>query len=283
MSTAGREVHLVARPTGMPSPENFSIVEVDVPDPGPGEVLVRNDWMSVDQSMRGRMRDVPSYLPPFTLNAPMEGAAVGTVVASRTEALRPGDTVWHHLGWRDYTLVKAEETHRLDTAGVNSSEYLGVLGMPGLTAYLALTEIAPVRQYAVPAPVPPTQIIRAPGRAVLPAQVPRARSPEEMLMRDVGRSLAAILNDRYDLRETSLFVTGGADPVTTFMRVHTGARAFENLSTLVVHGAGHWVHQQAPDRVNQALLAHLRRVDGSLGSPDLPSARALPAHLGHVS
>ncbi|WP_027935743.1 NADP-dependent oxidoreductase [Amycolatopsis sp. ATCC 39116] len=144
MSTTSREVHLVARPAGMPSPSDFALVETVVPEPAPGEVLVRNDWMSVDPSMRGRMRDVPSYLPPFALGAPLEGAAVGTVVKSRSGTLRDGDVVWHHFGWRDYAVVRADETHRLDTTGVRGSDYLGALGMPGLTAYLALSEFAPV-------------------------------------------------------------------------------------------------------------------------------------------
>ncbi len=145
MSTASREIHLTARPSGMPSPQDFAIVDVEVPDPGPGEVVVRNDWMSVDPSMRGRMRDVPSYLPPFALGAPMEGATIGTVTASRADSIAVGATVWHHLGWRDHTLVKAEDVHPIDSGGLSGSEFLGTLGMPGLTAYLALTKIAPVR------------------------------------------------------------------------------------------------------------------------------------------
>lgn len=146
MGTPSREVHLTSRPTGMPTSGEFSVVEVDVPEPGPGEVLVRNDWMSVDPSMRSRMRDIPSYLPPFELGAPMEGAAVGTVIASEAPSLRPGDTVWHHLGWREHTLANAEDTHRLEPAGLSAAEFLGTLGMPGLTAYVALTKIAPVRR-----------------------------------------------------------------------------------------------------------------------------------------
>lgn len=74
MSGTSREVHLVSRPTGAPTAENFAMVEVRIPDPGPGEVLVRNDWMSVDPGMRGRMRDVPSYIPPFRLGVPLEAA-----------------------------------------------------------------------------------------------------------------------------------------------------------------------------------------------------------------
>ncbi|SFJ42017.1 NADP-dependent oxidoreductase [Amycolatopsis sacchari] len=145
MTTTSREVHLVSRPVGVPSPADFTIVERAVPAPEPGEVVVRNDWMSVDPSMRARMRDVPSYLPPFALGAPLDGAAIGTVVESRSPGLRAGDVVWHHSGWRDFAVVRAEDTHRVDTAGVRGSDYLGVLGMPGLTAYLALSEFAPVR------------------------------------------------------------------------------------------------------------------------------------------
>ena len=80
--TSTREIHLASRPTGWPTHENFRTVEVELPAPGAGEVLVRNTWLSVDPYMRGRMNDVKSYVPPFELDAPMDGGAVGEVVAS---------------------------------------------------------------------------------------------------------------------------------------------------------------------------------------------------------
>src|SRR5437763_8439350 len=102
MAHRGREIQLAARPRGEPRDSDFRLVEVDVPDPGAGEVLVRNAWMSVDPYMRGRMNDARSYVPPFALDAPLEGGAVGEVIESRADDLAPGDRVLHNLGWRDY-------------------------------------------------------------------------------------------------------------------------------------------------------------------------------------
>jgi NADPH-dependent curcumin reductase CurA len=143
--TPSREIHLVSRPTGWPTPENFRTLSVDLPDPGPGEVLVRNTFVSVDPYMRGRMNDVKSYVPPFALDAPMDGGAVGEVLASGSDALAPGDTVLHQAGWRTHALLPATAVRKVDASRVPASAYLGALGMPGLTAYVGLTRIADVR------------------------------------------------------------------------------------------------------------------------------------------
>ncbi|MFG2037112.1 NADP-dependent oxidoreductase [Dactylosporangium sp. NPDC048998] len=144
-ATVNRVWHLAARPTGFPSETDFELREVPLPEPGPGQVLVRNDVMSVDPAMRGRMNDVPSYVPPFQLGAPLDGGAVGTVVASQSAAVKVGDTVLHGLGWREYALLDAERVRAVDTAAAPASAYLGVLGMPGLTAYAGLLDVARMR------------------------------------------------------------------------------------------------------------------------------------------
>ncbi|MDA2811600.1 NADP-dependent oxidoreductase [Nocardiopsis sp. RSe5-2] len=146
MPTEGREVRLVKRPVGEPTPTDFSLVATEVPDPGPGQVLVRNDWFSVDPYMRGRMNDVKSYVPPFALDAPMDGAAVGTVVASNAPEVPEGTVVRHGLGWREYAVLDASGADAVDTSLAPAQAYLGALGMTGLTAYAGLTEIAPVRE-----------------------------------------------------------------------------------------------------------------------------------------
>jgi NADPH-dependent curcumin reductase CurA len=142
----GREIHLASRPEGWPTPENFRLVEADVPAPADGEALVRNLVMSVDPYMRGRMNDAKSYVPPFALDAPLDGGAVGEVVESRSPDLAPGDLVLHSRGWRDYAVGPATSFRRLDSAGVQPSAYLGILGMPGLTAYVGLLEIAGMKE-----------------------------------------------------------------------------------------------------------------------------------------
>jgi NADPH-dependent curcumin reductase CurA len=146
MPRAGREIQLAARPHGEPRDTDFRLAEVEVPDPGEGEVLVRNRWMSVDPYMRGRMNDVKSYVPPFQIDAPLDGGAVGEVIDSEDESVAVGDMVLHGLGWRDYAVVPAGAVRRIDTTVAPESAYLGVLGMTGLTAYAGLVEVAALRE-----------------------------------------------------------------------------------------------------------------------------------------
>jgi hypothetical protein len=142
----GREVRLAARPAGAPRESDFSLAEVEVPDPADGEVLVRNLVMSVDPYMRGRMNDAQSYVPPFQLGEPLDGGAVGEVVASTVADLAPGDLVLHGLGWRDFAVGPAKGFRKVDAAQASPSAYLGVLGMPGLTAYAGLFDVAGMKE-----------------------------------------------------------------------------------------------------------------------------------------
>ncbi|GAA1101131.1 NADP-dependent oxidoreductase [Streptomyces javensis] len=144
--TTGREWHLVARPQGWPKPEDFALREAPVSEPGPGQALVRNLYMSVDPYMRGRMNDVKSYTPPFKLDRPMEGGAVGKVVASNAEGISVGDHVLHFGGWREYATVEAKSAVKVDPEIAPLTAYLGVLGMPGLTAYAGLLEVASFKE-----------------------------------------------------------------------------------------------------------------------------------------
>jgi NADPH-dependent curcumin reductase CurA len=137
----GREIQLAARPTGWPTADTFRLVEVTLPAPAEGQVLVRNEVMSVDPYMRGRMNDVKSYVPPFQLDAPLDGGAVGRVVESNSPDLAVGDLVLHGYGWRDYVVDDARRFRKVDDS-FPASAYLGVLGMPGLTAYAGLLDVA---------------------------------------------------------------------------------------------------------------------------------------------
>ncbi|MFJ1932560.1 NADP-dependent oxidoreductase [Kitasatospora sp. NPDC088160] len=141
-----REWHLAARPQGWPVPTDFALVEAPVRTPGPGEILVRNAFLSVDPYMRGRMNDVKSYAPPFRLGEAMEGGAVGHVVASGSEGFAPGDAVLHGLGWREYATLDARHAVKVDPAAAPLSAYLGVLGMPGLTAYAGLLAVGGLKK-----------------------------------------------------------------------------------------------------------------------------------------
>ncbi len=147
-ATASSEWHLTRRPDGVPVDEDFALVDVDLPAPAGGEILVRNSYLSVDPYMRGRMNDAKSYVPPFQLNQPMDGGAVGVVeqvgadsTDSNGKAIATGDTVLHGLGWRTAALVQARSARVLDTSLAPAQAYLGVLGMTGLTAYAGLLRI----------------------------------------------------------------------------------------------------------------------------------------------
>jgi len=142
--TTAREIHLAARPTGAPTADNFSLVTRDLPALSAGQILVRNDFMSVDPYMRGRMNDAKSYVAPFQIGAALDGGAVGTVVESSTPDIQVGDTVLHGLGWRDFALLDASHARRVDPSP-GASSYLSVLGMPGLTAYVGLLDIAAMK------------------------------------------------------------------------------------------------------------------------------------------
>jgi NADPH-dependent curcumin reductase CurA len=144
---ATTRVHLARRPAGEPRPDDLELVRVEIDGPGPGQVLVRNRWMSVDPYMRNRMNDVEDAVPPFALGGPLDGAAVGTVVASRSDAVPVGATVLHGLGWREHAVLDAAAVVVVPTgaAAVPEQAHLGVLGTPGLTAWISVTETAPVR------------------------------------------------------------------------------------------------------------------------------------------
>ncbi|MYW05004.1 NADP-dependent oxidoreductase [Streptomyces sp. SID3343] len=142
LPTTSRAWHLLARPKGWPKPEDVELREVEIPELAPGRLLVRNLFLSVDPAMRGRMNDAKSYVPPFKLNEPMEGGAVGRVLASTADGFAEGDYVLHWLGWREYTVVDAEGVTKVDPNAAALSAYLGVLGMTGLTAWSGLLDVA---------------------------------------------------------------------------------------------------------------------------------------------
>ncbi|HEV7651203.1 MAG TPA: NADP-dependent oxidoreductase [Actinophytocola sp.] len=141
MST--REIHLAARPDGWPTADDFDMVTTELPDPGDGELLVRNRFMSVDPYMRPKMNDVKSYTPSYEVGEALYGGAVGEVVESRVDGYAPGDLVLHGLGWREHAVLAAQTARRLeDLPGVPVSHHLGALGTTGLSAYVGLFDVA---------------------------------------------------------------------------------------------------------------------------------------------
>lgn len=139
--TKNRQWLLSSRPTGEPTSENFELVETDVPTPGPREVLVRTRYLSVDPYMRGRMRDAESYAEPWAVDDPMRAGTVGEVVESEHPGFEPGDIVVGRLLWADYAVVGGDDLRPVDTDRGPISTALGVLGMPGVTAYFGTTDV----------------------------------------------------------------------------------------------------------------------------------------------
>jgi hypothetical protein len=133
-----RQIHLASRPKGWPTAANFAHVDVELPPLADGQVLVKNLFISVDPYMRGRMNDAKSYVPPFQIGQPLEGGAVGMIVESRAPTLAAGDIVQSMAGWRDYFAIAAGELRVVDPGVQPLSAYLGVLGMPGHTAWVGL-------------------------------------------------------------------------------------------------------------------------------------------------
>jgi len=141
-----REVVLAARPQGMPQESDFELRDVPDDSPGDGEASVRNVFVSVDPYMRGRMTGVRSYVEPFAVGDAIEGGAVGRVVESSYEGLAPGDWVASMLGWREQGVAAGAQLRKLDESVAPPSTALGVLGMPGLTAWVGLVDIGGVQE-----------------------------------------------------------------------------------------------------------------------------------------
>ena len=140
-----RQIRLASRPQGWVSSENFELAETPVPEPEDGELLVRNLYLSVDPYMRSRMDDRKSYVPPFELGGVLEGGVVGRVVASRNEAFAEGDHVCGMLGWENYSISDGAGLHTVDPDAAPLSYHLGILGMPGMTAWVGLMKIGAVK------------------------------------------------------------------------------------------------------------------------------------------
>ena len=141
-----RAWHLMSRPQGLPTEENFALKEIELPPLSDGMVRVRNSWLSVDPYMRGRMNDVKSYVPPFQIDQPMEGGAIGEVVESKADGFAPGDHVLHMAGWRDEAVLDARTLNKLPNLGAKPQAFLGNLGVTGATAYFGLLDVASAKE-----------------------------------------------------------------------------------------------------------------------------------------
>jgi NADPH-dependent curcumin reductase len=141
-----RQIILVSRPYGEPSPENFKLAEAAIPAIGDGQVLLKTKYLSLDPYMRGRMSDAKSYVPPFAIGEPLGGQTVSEIAASKNPNFAVGDIVLGFAGWQEYAVSSGSELRKLDPAIAPVSTALGVLGMPGMTAYTGLLNIGLPKQ-----------------------------------------------------------------------------------------------------------------------------------------
>jgi NADPH-dependent curcumin reductase len=144
-TAVNRRIVLARRPQGAPTAADFRLEELPRPAPGPGQVLLRTRYLSLDPYMRGRMNAGPSYAPPVAVDAPMTGQTVSVVEASDNPTFLPGELVLANVGWQDYGLSDGRDLVKIDPAIPNVSYALGVLGMPGLTAYVGFLDIGQPR------------------------------------------------------------------------------------------------------------------------------------------
>ena len=140
-----RRIVLARRPQGEPVAEDFRLEEVAIPKPAADEVLLRTRYLSLDPYMRGRMSDAPSYVAPVAIGAPMAGQTVSIVQASNNPEFSVGELVVANVGWQDYGVTTGRDLLRIDRSLTHPSYALGVLGMPGLTAYVGLLDIGQPR------------------------------------------------------------------------------------------------------------------------------------------
>ncbi len=139
--TTARAITLASRPQGQPVPENFDLTDIDLPAPTTGQFLVQNTWLSLDPYMRGRMDDAKSYAAPVEIGGVMEGGAVGKVIASENSQFPLGTIVTGQFGWATHALSDGVGVRQVDPSVAPISTALGVLGMPGITAYVGVNDI----------------------------------------------------------------------------------------------------------------------------------------------
>jgi NADPH-dependent curcumin reductase CurA len=139
--TVSREIRLINRPMGLATENDFELAEVMIPEIEEGQILVRNAYISVDPYMRGRMGERETYIAPFELGKPLDGGCVGQVIESKSEKFQEGDYVLGNKGWREYFVTDGRGLFPVDPDVAPIQNYLGVLGMPGFTAYVGLLDI----------------------------------------------------------------------------------------------------------------------------------------------
>ncbi len=233
------QIQLVQRPQGIPTEHDFRIQRVELSPLNEGEVRVRNEFISVDPYMRGRMNDSKSYIPPFPLGETMTGSAVGRVIESRAEGFSEGDLVTHFMGWRDIAQGSAEEFTAVPELGDKPvSAYLGVLGLTGMTAFAGLTKVAQMKDGD-------TVFVSGAAGAVgsIVGQIARHRGARAVIGSAGSAEKTALLTERYGF---------------THAINYKEAPILEQLAEVAPEGVDVYFDNVGGDHL-EAALAHLNR------------------------
>jgi NADPH-dependent curcumin reductase CurA len=271
MAEQNTQIRLASRPVGRPTAENFSITQEPVESPGDGQVLIRTQYLSLDPYMRGRMSDAPSYAPPVTVGGLMVGGTVGEVVSSNDPRFTAGDLVLGYGGWQSYAVQPAEWLRKLDPAQAPVTTALGVLGMPGFTAYAGLTQIGrpkPGETVVVAAASGPVGATVGQLARILGARaVGVAGGPDKVAhLREIGFD-AALDHRAADFKDQLKAATpDGIDVYFENVGGHVWDAAFPRLNTyaripvcgLVAH-YNDTALPSGPDRVSALMSAILRK------------------------
>lgn len=244
-----RQWLLANRPPGWPGESDFKLVENPIPRAGDGEILVRVLWLSVDPYMRGRMRDVKSYAPPVALGGVMEGGAVGAVIASHHPRFSAGNIVEGHFGWQDYAVSDGRGVRKIDPSLAPISTALGVLGMPGLTAYFGLLEIC------------------------------RPRRGETVLVSGAGGAVGSIVGQIARIQGCRAVGTAGSDEKVRWITDGLGFDAAFNYKTAPNYGAK--IAELCPDGID----CYFDNVGGEISDAVIPllNTRGRAAICGQIS
>lgn len=240
-----REFRLRQRPAGLPDFDTFELASVTLGPPEEGQFLVRNRWMSVDPYMRGRMVDRRSYVPPFQVGQPLEGGCVGEVVESRNPDFAVGDQVLGMMGWRDYWLSNGRGVEKLNPSVAPVQAFLGILGMPGMTAYAGLIRVG------------------------------RLRGEETVFVSGAAGAVGSVVCQIAKARGCRVIGSAGSAAKVDWLREEAG----------VDHAFNYKEHPDVPKLIGQLLHAAPEGVDvyfENVGGPQLEAALAAMKDFGRV-
>lgn len=232
-----KQVRLSSRPSGWVTPDNFELTEATTGEPGDGEVLVRNIFLSVDPYMRSRMNDIKSYIPPFQIGEVLQAAVVGQVVASNFDVIAEGDFVMGMLGWENYSVCDGRLLRKLPQSSAPLSWHLGILGMPGMTAYIGLMKIA------------------------------KAKAGEQVFVTAASGAVGSVVGQLARIHDCRVAGSAGSDQKVALLREEFGYHAAFNYKTSAMLPAS--VKEACPDGVDvlfenvggeilEAVLWHMR-------------------------